>query len=126
MPKAELKPGDSLSFAYPMYWYGDDPKRPPGGRVIATRRDYGTVENAHRFVIDFAGGKLATIPASQVLRGVVTILNGEAAAEIVDQHVVKNEVLGGWRLTFQIRPKTREPIELRAFLDNAGDTLTET
>jgi glucans biosynthesis protein len=126
MPKAELKPGDPVSFAYTMYWFGDDAKRPPGGRVVATRRDYGTLENAHRFVIDFAGARLAAIPASQVLRGVVTILNGEAAATILDQHVVKNEVLGGWRLTFQLQPKTREPIELRAFLDKGGDTLTET
>ena len=84
------------------------------------------MENVNRFVIDFSGGKLEKIPASEVLRGVVTVLNGEEAATILDQHVVKNEVTGGWRLSFQIRPKTRDPLELRAFLDKGGDTLTET
>ena len=42
-----------------------------------------------------------------------------------DQHVVKNPFVGGWRLTFQVKPKTR-PIELRAFLDQGGEALTET
>ena len=48
------------------------------------------------------------------------------AAELVDQQAAKNPVTGGWRLTFQVHPRTRDPIELRAFLDRGGDTLTET
>jgi glucans biosynthesis protein len=40
--------------------------------------------------------------------------------------VVKNPATGGWRLTFQVRPKRRTPIELRAFLEKGNDTLTET
>ncbi len=126
VPKTQAKGGDRFAFDYAVSWYGDDPKRPPGGKVVATRRDYGRMENVNRFVIDFAGGKLEAIPAHEVLRGVVTVLNGEEAATILDQHVVKNEVTGGWRLSFQIQPKTRDPLELRAFLDKGGDTLTET
>jgi periplasmic glucans biosynthesis protein len=126
VPKELPKPGESLSYAYTLSWYGDDSRRPPAGKVVATRQDYGKVANAHRFVLDFSGGKLTSIPASEVLRGVVTILNGEEAATILDQHVVKNEVTGGWRLSCQIQPKTRDTLELRAFLDKGGDTLTET
>jgi glucans biosynthesis protein len=40
--------------------------------------------------------------------------------------VVKNPVTGGWRLSFQVQPKREEPLELRAFLEKDGDTLTET
>jgi glucans biosynthesis protein len=40
--------------------------------------------------------------------------------------VVKNPVTGGWRLTFQIRPLRNDPVELRAFLDQGGNSLTET
>ncbi len=126
VPRQLPKPGEPLSYAYTLSWYGDDPKRPPAGRVVATRQDYGKVPNVRRFVLDFAGGKLASIPASEVLRGVVTVLNGEEAATILDQHVVKNEVTGGWRLSFEIQPLTRDTLELRAFLDKGGDTLTET
>ena len=37
--------------------------RPPGGRVVATRRDHGTVPGGHRFVIDFDGERAADAPA---------------------------------------------------------------
>jgi len=126
VPDKPPQPGKPFVFAYTVAWYGDDPTRPPDGRVIATRRDRGTVEDAQRFVVDFDGKRLDALPADSVLRGVVTIASGAEAAELLNQHVVKNPVTGGWRLTFQVRPKRREPIELRAFLDKDGDTLTET
>jgi len=56
----------------------------------------------------------------------VTVIGGDDVAEIVDQTVTHNPFTNGWRLTFQVRPKKREPIELRAFLDMGGETLTET
>ena len=83
--------------------------RPPGGRVVATRRDRGTVEGAYRFVVDFAGKKLEALPADTVLRGVVTIASGDETAELLDQQVVKNPVTGGWRLTFQVRAEAQRP-----------------
>jgi glucans biosynthesis protein len=126
VPERKPAPGEPIGFSYRMYWYGDDPTRPPGGRVIATRRDNGTHENVHRLVIDFAGKQLAAIPADQVVRGVVTVLGGDGVADLLDQEVVKNPFTGGWRLSFQVRPKKKDPIELRAFLDQGGTVLTET
>ena len=126
VPKQTVRVGEPFPFAYTMSWYGEDSSRPPGGRVYATRRDAGTVEGAQRFIIDFAGGKLKSIPAERVLRGVVTVVGGTDAAELLDQHVVKNPEIGGWRLSFHIRPKTRQAIELRAFLEEGGEVLTET
>jgi periplasmic glucans biosynthesis protein len=126
VPDKPPRPGESTTYSYTMSWYGEDPNRPPGGRAIATRRDGGTVKDAQRFVIDFASPKLAAIPPDRVLRGVVTVLGGDDAAELLDQHVVRNPFIGGWRLTFQVRPKKKDPLELRAFLDQSGETLTET
>jgi glucans biosynthesis protein len=126
VPDRKMQPGEPLAFSYTMSWYGDDPGRPPGGRVLATRRDGGTIEGAQRIVIDFVGKELAAIPGDQVVRAVVTVAGGDAAAEIVDQHVVKNPFTGGWRLTFQVRPKQKEPIELRAYLDHGNTVLSET
>lgn len=125
VPKKPAVPGEPLEFAYSIQWYGDDARKPPGGRVVATRRDRGADEGALRFVVDFEGGKLARIPADKVVRGVVTII-GDDAGELLNQHVVKNTVTGGWRLTFQVRLQDDTATELRAFLDLAGDTLTET
>jgi glucans biosynthesis protein len=117
-------PGEPLLFSYKTSWYGEDQRRPPGGRVVATRRDRGTAEGTLRFVVDFAGGKLAKIPADKIVRGVVTLI-GEDPGELVDQHVVKNPETGGWRLVFQVRPPD-DSVEMRAFLDLGGETLTET
>ncbi len=126
VPNEGPQPGTPFSFAYTMSWYGDNEKRPPGGRAVSTRRDYGTFENAHRFVVDFGGKTLEKIPGDRVLRGVVTIAGGDESAELLEQQVIKNPVTGGWRLTFQVRPKHKGPVEIRAFLDSGGDTLTET
>ena len=126
VPDKTPKPGEPFPFSYALSWYGDDPTRPPDGRTIATRQDGGTAKDAHRFVIDFAGGKLGSIPADHVLRGVVTVAGGEDAGELIDQQVVHNPFCHGWRLSFQVRPKKREAVELRAFLDEGGEARTET
>ena len=125
VPEKAAKPGDLVAFSYASTWYTEDPARPPGGRVIATRRDRGTAEGAYRFVIDFAGTDLDALPPNTILRGVVSVASKDDAAELLDQQVVKNTASGGWRLTFQVRPK-KTPVELRAFLDKDGNALTET
>jgi glucans biosynthesis protein len=116
-----------IEFAYRLVWYGDDPERPPEGRVVATRSDGGTREGVRRFLIDFEGKKLADIPADTVIEGVVSLAGeGGAETELVEQQVVKNPVTKGWRLTFQIVPGSGAPVELRAFLRLGEETLTET
>ena len=126
VPEASPEVGAPVSFSYVMSWYGDDATRPPGGRVVATRRDHGTVENAQRFVVDFAGPGLVDLATDEAPQAVVTVVGGDEAGALLEQQVVKNAVTGGWRLTFQVRPKTTAPIELRAFLERTGNALTET
>jgi glucans biosynthesis protein len=127
VPERAPEPGAPFEFAYRMFWYSDDPLRPPGGRAVATRRDRGTQEDAHRFVVDFVGKQLETLPAETVLRGMVSARtpSGEPG-EILEQIVLQNPVTRGWRLTFQVRPRGSDPLELRAFLQHGDDTLTET
>jgi periplasmic glucans biosynthesis protein len=126
VPDQQPKVGTPFDFEYTLYWHGDDATRPPHGRVTATRRDNGDRPDTRRFVVDFDGKALRETPGDQILRGDVTIASGEDTAELVDQHVLKNPVTGGWRLTLQIRPKSGAPIDLRAYLDKESETLTET
>jgi glucans biosynthesis protein len=126
VPEAPVTPERPLTLSYRLHWYGDDPARPPGGRVVATRRDRGTYENAHRFVVDFMGERLKAIPAGTVLRAVVTVGTGGDEAELLEQQVYRNPVTGGWRLVCQVRLRRDEPVELRAFLQLGADALTET
>ena len=65
VPQDVPQPGSSLAIGYTLSWYSDDATRPPGGRVVSTRRDRGNTEDAHRFVIDFAGKTLNALPAKQ-------------------------------------------------------------
>ncbi len=126
VPETQPKVGDEAAFAYSMYWYNEDPQRPPGGRCVATRRDLGTIKGAQRLVLDFEGAALAALRADQVPKGVVTVAGGDDVAEILDEHIVKNPVSGGWRLAFQVRPKREGLVELRAFLEREDSVLTET
>ncbi len=127
VPEKLPKPGEPLSLAYQLSWYGDDASKPPGGRAVATRRDAGTFEDAQRFVIDFEGGKLASLPSDTVLRGVVSAITPEGEpGELLEQIVTYNPVTRGWRLVFQIRPSGGDPLELRAFLQREDEALTET
>jgi glucans biosynthesis protein len=126
VPAKPPKPGESLAYAYTLSWYADDPGRPPGARAVATRRDRGTVDtprDGYRYVIDFEGATLRALDDDQAPRAVVSAGNG---ARLYDEHVYKNPVTGGWRLSFQIKPKNDQPVELRAYLERQGDVLTET
>ena len=126
VPAAPLEPGGSLPFAYTLWWFMDDPTRPPGGRAVATRRDRGGIQAAHdgyRWVVDFEGPALSALPAESPPRAVAS---ATADAKLFDQHVYKNPVTGGWRFTFQLKPKTDDPVELRAYLTRGRDVLTET
>ncbi len=126
VPAVPPQPGAPLRYGYTLRWFVDDPGRPPGARVVATRRDRGTVDTSHdgyRYVVDFEGEALRALDDSSTPRGVVTATNG---AKVYDEHVYKNPVTGGFRLTFQVKPKDHEPVELRAYLERNGDVLSET
>jgi periplasmic glucans biosynthesis protein len=135
VPSKLPEKGEPLSFAYQMFWhYATESPRPPGGRVVATRTARTKVEGARKFVIDFAGAPLDSLPPDAPVEGVVTVGSGGKSTE---QQVYKNRFTGGWRLVFQIlsdeaisadkdRPKTRDPVELRAFIKLGDDVLTET
>jgi glucans biosynthesis protein len=103
----------------------EDEGRPPRP-AVATRhdREFDTPIDC----VDFEGERLAALPASTVLRGVVTFGGRQEAAdvELLDQQVFKNEVTGGWRLVFQVRVRSGEPVDIRAFLQRRDDAVTET
>jgi glucans biosynthesis protein len=128
VPDAPVKPGEPMAFAYTVSFYGNHATRPPGGRVLATRRDRGTAKDGtgHRFVIDFAGERLAAIPDDRPPEAVISIGPNQEVATLLDHHVVKNPDAGGWRLTFQLKPAGSAPVELRAFLKDGEDVVTET
>jgi len=90
---------------------------------VATRFGNGDKEDWQRIVIDFEGGKIKSLPDSA---GVKAVIAGGQEGQLVQQSVVRNAVTGGWRVAFQIKRARGKPLDLRAYLQNGKDVLTET
>jgi len=117
-----------VEISYRIHFQSDDPLDAASGRVTATRVGVGDKEELKRFVLDFDGGKLKSLPANAALKAVINV--GQDG-QLVQQNVFKNSVTGGWRLAFQVKPPKDKPLQLRVFLQQEKDamikdTLTET
>lgn len=127
--------GEPIPYSYKMSWHFPNSHRPPGGRVVATRVSKGKNEKVKKFVIDFEGGRLESLPADAALTAMVTV---DSKARLIEQQLHKNRVTKGWRLVFQVSfeepgsidrvmPSAKRPAsELRAFLKLGESALTET
>jgi periplasmic glucans biosynthesis protein len=119
--------GEPISLRYRMRWHADDAAGPPGGRAVATRRDSEKDGSVHRFVVDFAGQKLAKLSASRVLHAAIGVHPVDSArAKLIDQQLQKSPIDASWRLVFRVLVENDGPIELRAALEQSGQPLTET
>ena len=111
-------PVDGVSATYRMH-VGFADQHGPRGRAIATRRT--TTKNGERFLVDFANDKPAADLAK--VKAVVSVTGGK----LNEQHVELNQHTNTLRASFEITPDTNaRDIELRAFLREGEDVLTET
>jgi len=123
LPRGLPPEGQPLDLVYRIYFDGNGPTDLLVGRVTATRIGAGDKEDWKRFVVDFEGGKIKTLPDSAPVKAVVTLgQNGQ----LIQQNVARNAVTGSWRLAFQVKPEKGKPLEMRAYLQSGKDILTET
>ncbi|MET0586143.1 MAG: glucan biosynthesis protein G [Candidatus Binatia bacterium] len=123
LPRGLPPAGQPLDLVYRIYFDGNGPTDLLVGRVTATRIGAGDKEDWKRFVVDFEGGKIKTLPDSAPVKAVVTLgQNGQ----LMQQNVARNAVTGSWRLAFQVKPEKGKPLEMRAYLQSGKDILTET
>ncbi|VVM07653.1 partial Glucans biosynthesis protein G, partial [Methylacidimicrobium cyclopophantes] len=125
VPEKNPKPGEPLAIEYTLHWFLDNPQLPPLGRCLGTRIERGPEEALWRFVLDFGGGRLRSLPESAPLRAVVESDPPSAIGEI---HVVKNPIDQSWRVTFSVGRATPTPqtISLRCRLELEQEILSET
>lgn len=124
-----------LSYDYTMTWHFPNQGQSPSGRVMATRTATMDDQETRIFFVDFAGAELETIREDGGVEGVITVPLG---CRLVEQHVMRNNETGQWRLVFKIQadeaenlvekvfPERRQVFELRAFLRRGQHVLTET
>lgn len=127
-----------MSFAYRLAWM------PPGAtpHTLATAESTRTLIQGDtlRFIIDFEGGELESLPAHT---GLTSVIETPSNVPVLEKQLTKNPATGGWRLVFQVRPPKEEGViqSLRAARDgspafrfratlkkgeNLPDSLTET
>jgi periplasmic glucans biosynthesis protein len=120
--------GQPIEIAYRIHFQSGDPLEGTSGRATATRLGVGDKQEWKRFVLDFEGSKLKSLPANAPIKAIISV--GQDG-ELVQQSLFKNWVTGAWRLAFQVKPPTDKALHIRAFLQNekdgaAKETLTET
>jgi glucans biosynthesis protein len=112
-------PPQGLDIRYRLHMGGDAWANPVGGRVTAVRgMDTG---RGRRFLVDFEGRNLGARASD--IKAVITVTGGK----VVEQHVEHNPFSRGWRASFEVAADPGAiDIELRAFLRNTNEVMTET
>jgi glucans biosynthesis protein len=77
-------------------------------------------EDAKIFVLDLVGEKLKSVDPNAI-RGAVSA----EKAEIRNVVTQPNPKTGGWRLSFELPVKDKNPVELRAALMQGNDAISE-
>jgi glucans biosynthesis protein len=128
VPEQLPAPGEPLDFAYRLHWQGArTAQQPPGAWVTQARVGRGYRELApdeHQFMVDFTGPSLAALPPSAPVRAVVS---APANGEILETNAYHVEATGAWRMMVLVKQlDAAQPVELRGYLQNGADVLTET
>jgi glucans biosynthesis protein len=123
--------GQSLSFAYRLYWLADEPFPTSLARVVATRLGRGgqpglpRPKGVRKFLVEFEGAPLRELPFGVIPEPVITISRGKLGPYQLTEPV-PDDVPGHWRAQFDLVVEGEEPVELRCYLRLGDRTLSET
>jgi glucans biosynthesis protein len=128
VPERLPPPGQPLDFAYRVRWQGARiMQEPPGAWVTQSRVGRGYRELAadeQQFIVDFMGPSLAALPPSA---SVTAVVSAPANGEILETNAYHVEATGAWRMLVRVKQlDVTKPTELRGYLQNGQDVLTET
>lgn len=120
--------GEEHLFAYRLHWGEKMPATPPLASTEMTWTGIGGVVGwkhttfSWRFVVDFAGGDLTTLPHDANVESVVNASSGKI--ELVSARPLAS--INGYRAMFDVVPADDKPVDLRLFLRSGERALTET
>jgi periplasmic glucans biosynthesis protein len=128
--KQPAKAGSSPVLRYRLYWNGGEPNQTTLARCIATRLGRGGEPGQNRpkgvrkFVVEFLGGPLATLPNGTKPQPVLSATSGTFSDVFTE--AVPDDVPGHWRAEFDFTASGSEVVDIRLFLKNGEQTLSET
>ncbi|SEP96000.1 glucans biosynthesis protein [Devosia sp. YR412] len=129
IPEEKVTAGSSRELSYRMVWGDLNPdSASPIAHVAETRSGVGgvsgveAVENFKKFVIDFAGGKLASMTDETQLEVVAEAAGGTITSSVLS----RVDANGVWRLVLDVETGDSSNVELKAYVMGLGRKLTET
>ncbi|MDP3858513.1 MAG: glucan biosynthesis protein G [Stagnimonas sp.] len=145
VPNAPPAPGQALDLQYRLSWQMQEAVDPPVARVVQTRRGQGyvkTVDDSERLIVDFEDppppvaakpakpprGRKASRPEPAARPAAISsALWLDDNGEVLERQTFRNEVTGGWRLSFRFRRRDEDkPVEMRAYLKRGNAQVSET
>jgi periplasmic glucans biosynthesis protein len=126
VPNEMQTAGTRLDYAYEQSWTSRPTQGGPAVTVRSTRRSVHFERNPARtkFVVDFEPSGLAEFAADAPVTADVTV---PAPAQLIRQHLFRNDIDGSWRLTLVLEaPDDAPPVEVSARLMHGAQPLSET
>jgi glucans biosynthesis protein len=127
VPDAPPPVGKPLDIEYRILWQKQTERRPQLAWVTQTRRGHGYREKADDSIalfVDFDGPALSKMAFGAKAEATVT---ADANAKILEINTYRNEAAGGWRMALRLRRvDEKKAVELRAFLSDGNNPLSET
>lgn len=130
VPKAPATAGSSYNLKYRLHWTAEEPFPSPLARTIATRIGRGgqpgqpRPQGVRKFMVEFIGKPLESLPFGVKPELVLTASRGKFS--YIFAEAVPNGVPGHWRAQFDFTAEGTEPVDMRLYLKNGDQTLSET
>jgi glucans biosynthesis protein len=130
VPKSPATAGSSYTLKYRLHWVADEPFPPPLARCVATRIGRGgqpgqpRPQGVRKFMVEFIGKPLEGLPFGVKPELVLTASRGKFS--YIFTEAVPNGVPGHWRAQFDFTAEGAEPVDMRLYMKNGDQTLTET
>ena len=130
VPADPARAGQSFAFEYRTHWAADEPFPTPLARCVATRLgnggQAGTVrpKGVRKFMIEFKGEPLTRLAKGVIPQPILWSSRGEFSNLLTE--AVPNDVPGHWRTQFDLTVTGNDPVEMRCFLRNDTEILSET
>jgi len=130
VPADPARAGQGVELRYRMHWAADEPYPTPLARCVATRLgnggQAGTVRprGVRKFMVEFRGEPLTRLAKGEIPEPVLTASRGTFSNLLTE--AVPNDVPGHWRTQFDLTVAGPEPVEMRCYLRNRDEVLSET
>jgi glucans biosynthesis protein len=130
VPDTPAKAGTETEIGYKLYWLADTPFPGELARCVATRLGNGgqpgqpRPRGVRKFMVEFLGGPLTKLPFGVKPEAVLWAARGTFS--YIYTEAVPDDVAGHWRAQFDLTVTGTDPVEMRLFLRNGTQILSET